>query len=262
MAILFKAKTNEGYVIKILAELLHNNIRLVCLKIQDTGIYIRMMDSNRLVLIDIELLRPQFHVYELSVSELNVGVNVGHLFKMLKSIRKKDAVMFSIDGEDPDNLILTVFPKEGKRTVSSVIRTQPIQHISIPLPTGYEYPVNIGSSDFQQTIKDISSISESILFRMNRFSMFISSNAQDSIYTKKVHFGEEEEEGSSSEQYTDSFHTEQFLRIIKIAALTDKLQVFAGSEDKPLLIRSNVGCLGAISVFIKSQRQIQDDEKS
>lgn len=258
MAILFKAKTNEGYVIKILSELLHNNIRLACLKIQSTGIYIRMMDSNRHVLIDIELPRPQFNMYELTVPELHLGVNVGHLFKMLKSIKKKDAVMFNIDDTEPDNLILTVFPKESKRTVSAMIRTQPIQHISIPLPTGYEYPVNIGSSDFQQTIKDISYISESILFSMNNFSMYICSNSQDSIYTKRIQFGEEDDH--TGEKYSDAFYTEQFLRILKISSLSDSLQVFAGSDEKPLRIRSNIGCLGTISVFIKSQRQIQVDE--
>lgn len=258
--ILFKAKTTEGYVVKILSELLHNNIRLACLKIQPSGIYIRMMDSNRLVLIDIELLRPQFNVYDLTVPELHVGINVGQLFKMIRSIKKKDAFMFSIDDAEPDNLVLTVFPKESKRTITSIIRIQPIQHISISLPAGYEYPVNIGASDFQQTIKDISTISDSIMFKMKRFSMDICSIAEDSILTKSVHFGEEDDESDTT--YIDRFHMEQFSRIIKISALSDTLQVFSGSDDKPLLIRSNVGGLGTISVFIKSKQQIQVDEKA
>jgi proliferating cell nuclear antigen len=258
MTVIFKAKTTEGYIIKIMSELLHNNIRLACLKIQPEGIFIRMMDSNRLVLMDIAMQCDHFNVYELGVPELNIGINIGHLFKMLKSIKKKDAVMFSVDNADTESLIITVFPKESKRVISATIRIQPVQHISIPLPDGYRDPVNIGSNDFQQTIKDIASISDSVLVSMKRYSMYLASNTEDSIYTKKVDFGEEDD--ATPIYYSDTFNMEQFTRILKIAGLCDTLQVFGGGTDKPLLIQSPIGNLGMISVFIKSQRQIKLDE--
>ena len=50
MSIYFKAKTREGYSIKILAELLQHNIKTACFKITKEGIFLRMMNSHRRIL--------------------------------------------------------------------------------------------------------------------------------------------------------------------------------------------------------------------
>ena len=50
---LFKAKTNEGYTMKILAELLQHNIKTACFDIDDKSIRLRMMDSHRKILLDV-----------------------------------------------------------------------------------------------------------------------------------------------------------------------------------------------------------------
>ena len=52
MTIIFKAKSHEAYIIKILAELLANNIKTGCFEIDNTGISLRMMDHHKKVLID------------------------------------------------------------------------------------------------------------------------------------------------------------------------------------------------------------------
>ena len=57
---LFYCKTAEGYIIKILAELLQNNIKNGCFIVNDKGIFFRMTDSNRRILIYIELNANKF----------------------------------------------------------------------------------------------------------------------------------------------------------------------------------------------------------
>lgn len=268
MTIIFKAKTNEGYIIKIMAELLQNNVRIACLKLQRDGISIRMMDSNRFVLLDLEMKNTNFNVFELNEQvnqestgapgELNIGINLGHLYKMLKSVKKKDALMFSIDKNDMDNLIITIFPKESNRVINSVIRIQPVQHICIPLPEGYKHPVIISANDYQQTIKDMSSIGDCITVAMRKYSLTLSCSAQG-IYSKEVLFGEEEDE--SKEYYRDEFNMEQFTRIIKIAGLGDKIQIFGGNSQLPLKLSSQIGTLGTISIYIKSKQHIAIETK-
>jgi proliferating cell nuclear antigen len=264
MTILFKAKTNEGYIIKIMAELLQNNVRIACLKLQRDGISIRMMDSNRFVLLDLDMKNTNFNVYELSEdltessNEINIGVNLGHLYKMLKSIKKKDALMLSIDKNDMDNLILTIFPKESKRVIRSVIRIQPVQHICIPLPDGYKHPVIISSNDYQQTVKDMSSIGDCVIVAMKKYSLTLSCSAQG-IYSKDVLFGEEEDE--SKEYYRDEFNMEQFTRVIKIAGLGEKIQIYGGNAQLPLKLSTQIGNLGTISIYIKSKQHIAVETK-
>ena len=64
MPTLFKAKSNEGYIIKILAELFQHNIQTACFIVSNKGITLRMMDSYPKVLFDLELLAENFTSYK------------------------------------------------------------------------------------------------------------------------------------------------------------------------------------------------------
>ena len=56
MTILFKAKTNCAYTIKILAELLKNNLKTGCFFIDKDGIQLSMMDHHETILIKFEFV--------------------------------------------------------------------------------------------------------------------------------------------------------------------------------------------------------------
>ena len=55
------------------------------------------------------------------------------------------------------------------------------------------------------------------------------------------------------------FDTEQLSRIIKIAGLGTSLQIYP-KTDLPLLLKSGVGTLGTIAIYIKTKKQIEEDE--
>ena len=64
MPYIFKAKTQEGYIIKVLGELLQHIIKTGCFVIDHNGITLRMMDSHRKKLIDIKLDASKFSLYK------------------------------------------------------------------------------------------------------------------------------------------------------------------------------------------------------
>lgn len=258
MSVIFKAKTNDGYTIKILSELLQNIVRTACLEMDGTGIRMRMMDTQRRVLINIELEHDKFNIYEFNTEQtIYIGLNLNHLYKMLKIVKKKDALMFVIRKDDPTQLQLVVYPKENNRISSSFIRIQTIQHINIPLPTGYSQCVLIPSNEYQRTLKDLNNIADTLMVSMRKYSFTISSSAHG-VYSREVMFGELDD--TSPIHYTEMFDMEQFVRIVKIAGLGKNIQVFGGNKHLPLLISSNVGQLGTVSIYIKSKEQIQQDE--
>lgn len=255
MTIIFKAKTNEGYTLKVLSELLQNNVRIACLEISSKGISMRMMDSHRYILIDIVLENIYFNIYDLAVDNMYIGVNLVHLYKMIKSVKKKDSVMLTIDDAKPDDLTVTIYPKENNRIIRTDIRIQTIQHISIPLPLNYQNPIIIPSSDYQRTLKDMNNIAKNLTISMKRHSLKISCSAD--IYSKEALFGELVDD--SDEYYQDTFDIDKFIRILKISGLSNHMQIYSGDKSRPLLVVSNVGQLGKISLYIKSQSQIHDD---
>ena len=112
MTITFKAKTQDAFVIKILFELLQNNLRTACIELSQEGIKMRMTDYNRHILIDLNLSNENFAIYKCKPEKFYIGVNLSHVHKMLKTIKKKDNITMFIDDEEPNSLCITVEPKE------------------------------------------------------------------------------------------------------------------------------------------------------
>jgi proliferating cell nuclear antigen PCNA len=265
---IFKCKTSEAYYIKILSELLTNNIKTGYFAIDNNGINLRIMDHPQLTLIDLTLSSENFTSYKFQSNDkdkLCIGLNLNHFHKILKSIKKKDSLQMYINTEASDELQIKTIPKENTRTTTSYIKILNIQVLDIEVPTGYGRPVIVNSSEFQKMCKDICSIGSNNIKVVSR-NFYIEFIADvDSIIKRSVSFGEgddddddnsdEKKEGESIES---TFSTDQLQRIMKISGLNTKLYIYTGI-DLPILFRSNVGNLGTISVYLKSKEMIRKE---
>jgi len=260
---LFKAQTSEGYTIKVLADLLQNNLKTACLKIDVEGIRLTMFDSHRRVCFSFQLLAENFQVFKFKpANSLYLGLNLGHFYKMIKSIKKKDSIVLFIKSDCPTDLGIKVVPKENNRITTSFIKIQNVQHLDVKLPDGYSNPIIVPSNEYQKMCKDMSSISTSLSVQARKYSIRFSCDA-GSIYSREVSFGELDADSDSDDEdvdikYEDTFYTEQLSRIVKVAGLASNIQVFVGA-NQPMLFRTGVGSLGKLSVYIKSRSLIERD---
>ena len=266
MTITFKCKTLEAYQVKILAELLTNNLKHGCFDINEEGITLRMFDQPRRTLVDLNLQADNFSLYKFKSEEkFCLGLNLNHFHKILKSIKKKDSLQLFISSENPNELGIKTIPKENSRITTSGIKIQNIQNVDADVPLGYGKPVIVPSPDFQKMCKELSSIgSTNIRVKARGFHIDFIADA-DGILKRKVRLGESDDSDGEdcteivSTSYDASFTTDQFTRINKIAGLGSTMQIFPGSNELPLLFRSSVGSLGKISVYIKS-KELLDKE--
>ena len=271
MSVLFKAKTKEGYILKIVSDLLQNNIKTACIKIDKDGIYLTQMDNYRTILIHFKLNSENFCVYKFkSEKKLILGLNLIHLYRMLKNIKKKDSVELFIDSKNTSELGIKVIPKENNRVTTSFIKIQDIQLIDIDIPDGYSNSIIVSSSEFQKMSKDICSISDNVTITSKKFQ--IRFNCDDNVVLKRyIDFGECEnsddddnkDDSSLSDSkilYDQNFKTETLYKICKVSGLSDNLQIFT-KKDLPILFKSYIGNLGKIYIFIKSLNQIKDENK-
>jgi proliferating cell nuclear antigen PCNA len=273
--IIFRAKSTEAYCIKILAELLANNLKSGCFEIDEDGMKLTMMDNHRKILIDLSLNSINFSVYKFNNPEkMYIGLNLSHLHRTLKSLKKKDVIEFYITSEDPTDLNIQVIPKDNARVTTSIMKIQNIQTLDISIPDGYGKPIIISSSEYSKMLKDLGSLGNNIkgniikIISKNRQIEFSCNSA--GILKRRVKFGEIEEddiEESSSENkvecYNEEFPSDLLSKITKLAGLSSQIQVYIG---RPLLLVSNIGNLGKISVYIKSKNEIESqiisDEES
>lgn len=256
MTIIFKAKTSDAYHIKILAELLTNNIKVAHFEIDQRAIRLCMMDNHRKILIDLELLSENFSLYKLKKDKMYLGVNLSHFHKMLKSIKKKDSLELYINDENPTKLGIKVVPKENNRITTSYVTIQVVQELEIDIPTGYNKPVIISATEFQKMVKDMDKIGNVINIKAKNF--YIQFNCETGgILERTVEFGELDDDCENEEfLYDQDFDTEQLSRITKLSGLSSQIKIFAG---KPILFNSKIGNIGEISLYIKSKEQMDEE---
>lgn len=265
MTVIFKAKTHCAYTIKILAELLQNNIKTACFEIDESGIKLSMMDHHETILIQLSLESENFTLYKFRLKEKKfLGINLNHFHRMLKSIKKKDSMQLFINDDNPNDLGIKVIPKENNRITTSFVKIQEKQNISIEVPTGYGKPVIVPSAEYQKMCKDMAHIGNAIHVTAKNFHIKFICNA-GGVMQRHVEFGEmgdsddDEEEDEKVTEYNDDFDTEQLLRITKMSGLASNVQIYP-KRKKPLLFKSAVGSLGKISIYIKSKEQIEKDK--
>jgi proliferating cell nuclear antigen len=264
MTVVFKAKTADAYHIKILTELLVNNIKVAHFEIDKQGIRLCMMDSHRKILIKVNLLAENFSLYKHKGKKMYIGINLGHLHKMVKTIKKKDSLQLFIDDDNPTKLAIRVIPKENNRVTTSYVTIQTVQELEIGSLTGYKDPVIVSSSEFQKMVKDMCNIGTVTKVVSKNFHIQFSCEA-GGILERTVEFGETEDSDEESDsmdetvEYNQNFMTEQLSRITKIAGLSNQIKIYTGS---PLLFSSNIGNLGTIELYIKSKQQIEDEENN
>lgn len=252
----FYCKTTEGYIIKTMAELLQNNIKTGCFLLSKNGIVFRMTDSNKKILIDLELSADNFVQFKFKhANPISIGLNFTHFYRMVKSIKKKDSVVLFIEDERSNELGIKVIPKEKSRITTSFVKIQNLQSLDIELPEGYDSAVIVPSNEYIKMIKDLNSMggnSITIVSNGNTIKFACNSNG---VYSRDIVFGDDDEDEKSI--VTQEFEMEQLMRISKVAGLSTQIQIFQ-TDDLPIMFRTNVGNLGKICVYLKD-KTMQDN---
>jgi hypothetical protein len=175
---------------------------------------------------------------------------------MVKTVKKRDTTIFFIDDERQGEFGMRFIPRDGDQKTTSYLKMQTSQCIEISTPSGYKNSVLITPMEFNKFIKDSITAGSDIEIHSNRYQIKIV--CKGSIFTKEIVFGDTDYD----EQYdwTDTYYAEQFAKISKISCMGNNIQVYT-HERFPLLLKTQIGSIGDISVYIKSKFQIEKNKK-
>ena len=249
--IIFKATTHEGYCIKILSELLQYSIKTAYYEIDSTGIRLKMEDTKKHMIFDIQLLSENFFSFELNTDKICFGVNQLNLYTMLKSIKKKDTVTLCIDKNRPLELGIFIEPKEKTKVSCSYIKIYQAHNIQMMSTNShYTHSYAIQASDYSKTCKEMSKLSRNISVTSCKTGLMFETNT-DNIYRKNVTFGSLNE--TAVEQ---TFFSEYLANISKISGMSSVIHMYQ-ARDTAMMSRTNIGTLGKMIVYIKTIEQIE-----
>ena len=256
----FKARTEEAYTIKSLSEVLQNILTDVCFTFNKDGIKLLTVDNKKppQLLVHLKLGGEAFHEY-ICPKPLSVGINLQHLYKMLKSIKKKDTIELFILKSEPGLLNINTIQSDTNQPVTSQIKIQKLNQIDVNIPTDYGHPVHISTGTYQKMCKDMLSVSSTIHVYSKGSHLRFSCEVEN-MYKRAVPFGEHDED-SNDDEYEDKFYTKSLNQLIKVSGLNTRMQVYIplsdSAEEMPLKIGINAGQLGKLEIYIKSVKQIE-----
>ena len=252
---MFLAKTSSAFTIKTLGEVLQNILTDVCFEFSSQGIKLITMDNKEpsQLMIHLNLHHNRFEKYHCD-DVYNIGINLQHFHKLLKSIKKKDEITLFIDPKHPD--ILKICTETDKQKSLDNIKIQKLEKLDIETVQGYDkHPHIIFTSGFQKLCKNITGINSKEVKVYTKGNYICFSAEFEGFYKREIPFGEYDE-WSEEEEYQDVFYSKSISQLTKITGLHQKMSIYT-KTDLPLKFSVDVGDLGRLDIFIKSKTQLE-----
>lgn len=253
--------TTEAFVFKNLIEVLQNSLTDVCFNFTSTAIELIAPDNEIQASIWMKLtLDSKYFDQWYCNNYLNVGVNLQHLYKMIKSIKKKDNLTIYVTKEHPNQLsikrVAVAVAGVSRKPDISHINIQSLQLITADLPTGYSKFHEISTSDFQKAIKEMASLSSTIIIQSNSKQLTMRFKI-DGLCGKVAELDQDPSEGGHEYDYDNivydfekTYNSKILGQFIKLPGLNTKMRVYA-EPGKNLKLEIDVGTIGMLSVYIR-----------
>jgi hypothetical protein len=249
-------KTDEAHTVKSTVEVLQNNFTDVCFEFGEEGIELIAIDKKN-PYTKLAVLRwksGDFNEFKCTKPK-NVGINLQHFYKLLKTIKKKDNLSLELSKNDANKLSINKIVN-GYQPSNSKIQIQRRQLIDVNFnDDDYRRPILITTAAFQRACKEINQLSK--ITTISSKGNYLSFGCDvDGMYKHEVPFGTLDPD-STEDEYEDTFDTKTLMGLIKISSLKDKMHVYPPKEHgKSLRIDVRTGELGILTFYIRSRSEI------
>lgn len=236
--------TVQSNAIRVLIESLKDILTDVNMHINNQGIKIISMDGSKSAIIHLKLLASQFEVFNCK-EEMNIGINMLSLFKILKSIKNNDVISFYIE-KDTTKLNIKLENKEKNTEIVSTLKLLDIDEHILNIPTiEFETILTMPSGDFQNYIRDLSTISSEIYIESKNNILTLSVDgdfASQQIFIKQTDSGLVLNKADTA---TGIFNLKYLLLFTKSTNLCNNIEIYL-KTNFPIIIIYNVANLGQL----------------
>src|SRR5210317_1252350 len=152
--------TVQAAAIKATFEVLKDILNDVNIYFKPDGVYLVTLDTARTSLIDMHLPAENFEEYSCD-QEVDTGVNVTNMYKLLKTITSNDVLIISIDCKEYMNI--EIHSEQKKTCTKFALKLLDINENQIEVPEmNMTMNTPVPSVDFQRICRDMANIGEDI----------------------------------------------------------------------------------------------------
>lgn len=250
---MLRLRTIQTIAFRCLIELLKDILVDVNFIFDEHGVSLVTMDNRHTVLVQVVLNAEHFEEYECS-QRLIVGLNLGNLFRLIKSLSASDVLAMQIDQEDPTKLVVEISNADKRTFTRFKINQLDLDEMKIDVPVvDFDTKVSISASELQRLARDMAQLSEhvTITFRNQCLCFEVVGN-----YASQV--TELAENGTSGLQFLDRPPTDvtlgtfsvKYLSIFARASLMASSAMLSLKSKFPLIIEYPVASLGSVKFVL------------
>lgn len=254
---LLQIKTNDGFALKILSEFFSSCLHRCIFEVNTKGLCLNSVDSKEHRLLSMVLRQEKFIIFY-NKTPFAFDINSGHLYKIIKTIRKKDVVTLFILKDKPNKLGLTIAHANESNESTSFIEISNTSPSNISIPENKdEYRLTCTGKDFQK-LKSLSSISN--VLNIKAYDYHVIFYCDGEVVSKKIRIGENESK-ESAHLIEENIQTTYITTLNKIANMSNNVILYL-RKDGMVNIVFDILSLGEFNIFIKSHRIIEEESKT
>ena len=257
---IFEFRTLQSNTFKILIDTLKEILVEGNFECTKNGIRLISKCEKRGLLIDLNLKAENFEYYKCA-EKIYIGLALDNLYKLIKPINNNSTLVFGIEENETQALIVKLSNNEKKITKTYTLKLIDLDWINHKIDnTEYDSILYITVPIFQKVCKDMSSIGDQVSIKIYKNRMILNMIPSDDKNTENII--NEETIIDESEQYMKFIKTSNniiqgtynlkdlivFNKCGNMANGTLKIYV---KKEKPLILEYNIGILGTIRMSIE-----------
>ncbi|CEF63451.1 Proliferating cell nuclear antigen [Strongyloides ratti] len=196
---MFEAKLPQAATLKKVVDAIKDLVQDAPFDCSETGMSLQAMDSSHVALVSLKMDVSLFDTYRCDRT-INVGLSLATMAKALKCANNDDSCHIRHDDDDHDNVTFTFKDAKKERTQEVTVRLVDLdnEHLGIP-EQEYSVVLQMPSSDFMKTCKDLSMFSDTLCIAANKSSIEFSATGDNGsskvTYNKSSSLDDDEENG-------------------------------------------------------------------
>jgi len=237
--------TIQASAFKSTFEVLKDILNDVNIYFKTDGMYIVTLDTARTSLIDMFLSADNFEEYSCT-EDLEAGVNMSNMHKLLKTITNNDVLAISIDSKEYMNIEIH---SESKKTCTKfALKLLDINENQIEVPDVHmTMNTSLPSVDFQRMCRDMSNIGEEIEIMREGKKLKLSVCGDFANQETVIECTDESPRmcGSYSLKYMNIF--------TKATSMCSTVQIMQEEQNRFLVLKYNVANLGELKFYLATK---------
>ncbi|CAO3638580.1 unnamed protein product [Cunninghamella echinulata] len=252
---MLEARLSEAKLLKAVLEAIKELVSECNFDCNDSGIALQAMDNSHVALVAMMLRADGFDPYRCDCN-LPLGINLTSLNKILKCARNTDVT--TLKANDNGDVLSLVFESKDSDKISEYdLKLMDIdsEHLGIP-ETEYDVVVNMSSVRFQETVRDLQQISDSVTIECTKDGIKFSCEGEvgKGGITLKSNSGnvDSEEEVTKIELKSNvamTFSIKYLVNFTKATPLSSRVSLHL-SNEVPLLVEYKLGDLGHVRYYL------------